>query len=500
MAEYLKRRPFLVCAIGCIIASVLGFLSETALLCFSLLSVVLLITFLFEKQTKNIFVIVLVILCCFSALRTSVKAERLDSFDGKSVGAKFVVEEITNQFDNAYFATAKVLEGPEPLCGTKISVRLKYPKADIGDILEGDLTLSRLDENRRQGSYSYNVFLDANCKNTGKVGEDGLKRAVHAIREHIKSSLFRNMDSASASTLCALIFGDKSYFSDDFYSCVKGAGVSHVMVVSGMHLSILISFGCIIFEKLFYNRHFKILLIVAIFILLGSLCLWTGSIKRAGLCYLIMALGLLFKQNVTPENSLGAAVCLILIHTPFAVFNIGLQLSALSTFGILSVALPINRYLTSRKIIRSTVAELFVFPVTVTLAALLLTLPVVICVFGYISKWSVITNLLINTAVSGALCIAVAALFGELILGGLATPLFKAAESLTTYINKVIVFFGKGDNAVIRINPDLWTLAVLVIIITFIGLLACKKHIDMVKLEMKHNKTLSEGGKKLKWR
>lgn len=499
MIDYLKRRPFILCAIGCIIASVLGFYSEAALLCFLCFTVVLLISFLNKKQLKSVLITAVVILCCLSALWTGFKVNRLMQFENKTVNSKFVIEEITTQSDNVYFATAKVLEGPKALCGNKLSVCLSYPKADIGDILQGELTLSNFNQDRRQSYFSYHVFLDADTKNVRKVGHDNFKSAVNTVREHIKVSLFSNMDADTASTLCALIFGDRSYFSDSFYSCVKGAGVSHVMVVSGMHLSILIAFGCIIFEKLFYNRHFKILLITAIFILLGSICLWSGSIKRAGLCYLIMAMGLLFKQSVTPENSLGAAVCIILTHTPFAVFNVGLQLSVLSTFGILSVALPINKYLSSRRIIRSTAVEIIVFGVTVTLSALILTLPVVISVFGYISKWSVVTNLLINTAVSGALCFSVAALLAELFFGGLAALLFKVAEYLTAYINKVIIFFGEGADSVIRINPSLWIEAVLIIILVLWGLLACKKHIDMVKLEMKHTKTIGEGGKKLKW-
>ena len=145
MTEYLKRRPFLVCAIGCIIASVLGFLSETALLCFSVIPIILLLSFLIKKQFKNILIAVVIILCCLSALWTGINVTSIENFDGKTATAKFVVEEINHQFNNRYYATATLLDGPKKLCGTKLSVCLKYPKADIGDILEGDLTFNKVD-------------------------------------------------------------------------------------------------------------------------------------------------------------------------------------------------------------------------------------------------------------------------------------------------------------------------------------------------------------------
>ena len=62
------------------------------------------------------------------------------------------------------------------------------------------------------------------------------------------------MEYDEAATVAAITIGDRSYFSDEFYSNIKKAGVSHVMVVSGMHLSVIVGLTAFFIKKHFYNK------------------------------------------------------------------------------------------------------------------------------------------------------------------------------------------------------------------------------------------------------
>ena len=82
--------------------------------------------------------------------------------------------------------------------------------------------------------------------------------------------------------LSALTIGDKSLISDDFSHNVKTTGISHVVVVSGMHLSIIMSAIFFIVDKLFYNKYLKcglsILFIILIVIISVLLTVFAGLV------------------------------------------------------------------------------------------------------------------------------------------------------------------------------------------------------------------------------
>ena len=41
-------------------------------------------------------------------------------------------------------------------------------------------------------------------------------------KSYIKNQLFAHLGYKEASTLCALLYGDRGYFTNEFYDCVKG--------------------------------------------------------------------------------------------------------------------------------------------------------------------------------------------------------------------------------------------------------------------------------------
>ena len=186
--------------------------------------------------------------------------------------------------------------------------------------------------------------------------------------------------------MLALLTGDRSYFSDTFYNNVKAAGVAHVMVVSGMHLAVIVSFLTYFLNKLFYNRYLKAFIIFITVIAIFAVCGFTMSMLRAGITYILIALALLLNRQSKSENNLGTAVSVILLFNPLIVFNVAFQLSVLSTFGILVVAIPIIEFITQNKIIKLRPLSALTSSAIISVSALLFTLPVTILVFGYVSN------------------------------------------------------------------------------------------------------------------
>lgn len=328
---------------------------------------------------------------------------------------------------------------------------------------------------------------------------DFVLSAVRNVREYIRKMLFNNLDYKEASTLCALIFGDRSYFSDEFYNNVKAAGVSHIMVVSGMHLAIIISIILNAVESFIYNKYLKAVAIVAVVLLLTALCGFTMSMLRAGITYLFMALSLILNRKGTPENTLGTAVTTLLIFSPFAIFSVAYQLSVLSTFGILVIAMPIVNFIRETKIIKSKIVFWLFSCILLTLSAMLTTLPIAIYVFGYVSTVSLFSNLLIAPVIEYVLMMSLLALAVSLISTSISAALFMPLDVTVKYINGVINFFGSLKWAVAELPSHISIIAAILIIIIFWDLIACKKYFYVVKLIEIREKIKKEGGERLKW-
>ncbi|MBM3192780.1 MAG: ComEC/Rec2 family competence protein [Chlamydiae bacterium] len=121
-------------------------------------------------------------------------------------------------------------------------------------------------------------------------------------------------------------------------------GLTHTLAISGFHYTTLI---CIIgaFFHLFLTKQkssFLLLFIVSFyFLFIGE----TPSLNRAWIAAIIYLIGYLIKEPASGLNSLGIALTFALILNPFALFEVGFQLSYLATFGIVAIYPSIENFL-----------------------------------------------------------------------------------------------------------------------------------------------------------
>lgn len=492
----------LLCGILCSAISVVGFYSKTLLF---ILGIFLALCFgiaVFKQINLTLIVaLTVVIVMLISTVITIGKVEDVEKFTGEIVNCDVAVCEITYKRGDTYRADIEIIESKNLSENTKLSVWYNDAILKSGQIVNANIKLYPSDIKYKASSYSKNIYLYGNMDDiTLTDKKDFVLTAIGETREYIKTTVFNNLDYREGATLCALIFGDKQYFTDEFYNNVKSSGVSHVMVVSGLHLSIFVIIFTVFTERFIYNKYVKSLGIITTVLLLTALCGFTMSMLRAGMTYVLMALGISIGRKGVAENTLGAAVSFILIFSPFAVFSIAFQLSVLSTAGILCVALPVIKTVISRKLIKNKMLEKLFSAVVVSLSAYLFTLPVVIYVFGYISVVSIISNLLICYAVTVVLWIAVIALLCNSLWTGLGKLIFIPCGMVLKYINQVINYMGSLPFAVIYVGKFAFLASLISIAIIIALMFACKNWLYMIKLNEITRKQITEGGKTLKWR
>ncbi len=485
--EFVKR-PMLVGAGLSIIASVAAFYFRSFIPLFAVMATaVILIMVVFLKADKRLLgVWIIILLVLFGSVRFYRKTETVERISGQVSNVELTFCEDEQKRGKGYSSVVKVDCDGAPLDGSRLSL-YSYNTGGYrqGDRIVAVITVEPVDSKYRAGSYCDGVIGQCKIKSVeDKLSPDRFGADVGDIRRYVKDTLFSNLTPDCAATILALVTGDRSYLSDELYNAVKNSGVSHVMVVSGLHLSIIMSAVYSLISVFGKNRFAKAVVSVLAVLFISAVCGFTMSIMRAGLMFIVAALAPILGRDNDTVNSLGTAVVLIILHTPFAIFSVALQLSVLSTYGILVLA-PEVTGLFERKMYVKNKIVLAVFKMfAVTLSASFMTFPVAVYYFGYISATAPITNILITHAVSVALVSTVIGLFLSLVpaFTVVSDLIFIVCELLARYINYIIALLGRDDAVIIvgrwAVLPSVFLIGVALQIINY-----CKKRDYLLKLK-----------------
>ena len=159
------------------------------------------------------------------------------------------------------------------------------------------------------------------------------------LRQIIREFLKTNLSSDSYPLCSALFLGDKYALSNDVRTDFTHAGVSHIIVVSGMHFSII--FGLFLFLANKYYRYRKAILIPTIVLAIVYMALtgFTPSVFRSGVMTLFCVVGYVISREPYSPISLGVAgLAITAIKGPYIAGDVGLILSFTTTFSIIVLA------------------------------------------------------------------------------------------------------------------------------------------------------------------
>ena len=225
------------------------------------------------------------------------------------------------------------------------------------------------------------------------------------VSEHIDDLL----SESAAPLVKALLLGDKSRLSTPLKRDFKTLGLSHLLAVSGLHLSVLFGMWNFLFTKLRIPLKVRCFLLIPLILLFCALCSFSLSVVRAAVMLILLLLSRIVNEDSDSLTSLLFAGGLIVLLSPFSVFDVGFLLSFFATFGILQVnPLLLKKKMKEKKVRRASRA-LF-NGLAVSIAAQVAVLPIVYLSFGSISVLSPVATLLFAPFVSLLLYLAPLAL------------------------------------------------------------------------------------------
>lgn len=210
------------------------------------------------------FVAVCLVLCIFDAARKAAlcillgaavgmasvlhTANRLERIRVQYAGRPLVLTaEVESTADSYDPGIVDAVLHVEKVNGSAASFRVEcsaLPECKAGERVQGRFILSAPASGSRVSLYADGIALQAEMDEDGPeltvLGESGSFRArTHRLQQRLSASLRRRMDGKTGGVLAAMTTGDRSYLSSAMRSAYRGAGLAHVLVVSGMHVSIL---------------------------------------------------------------------------------------------------------------------------------------------------------------------------------------------------------------------------------------------------------------------
>lgn len=217
---------------------------------------------------------------------------------------------------------------------------------------------------------------------------------LRGFRDNITAIYYQWLPYDKAGILAAMVTGDRSGLTDYVRDLYRNSGIYHVLVISGMHISIM---------GLFADRILRQFLSVkaAAFITLGFLCLYcifTGastSTVRAVLMIAIVLLSKLFQKEPDLASSASLAGIIMLLYEPRWIFDIGFQYSFSAVLGLGFFVNPVSFNIKQKTGIEKGpllwVMELF----AASLIVFVTTIPVQIYHFNYIITYSIFVNMIV---------------------------------------------------------------------------------------------------------
>lgn len=267
-----------------------------------------------------------------------------------------------------------------------------------GDIIKADVYLYAPYTSKTDIS-DYSMYLASNgiylcgkAESVEKIGQKsgGIDGAIFSVRRYIDSFGGKHFSGDIRGLFNAMMLGDKRFISDEFSASMQMAGLSHIAVVSGMHLSIIIALQMMIINKLFGKKRWEGLLCVAGAVFITVITGAGASVLRALAMCAVFSLAKLFRRENDSLTSLMLTVIIMLSVNPYLIFNAGFVLSVASVMGIILYGNKMKAL--TENFIGGPAGE----AISICLSAQLTVTVPVMYYFGMMTPYAIISNLAVT--------------------------------------------------------------------------------------------------------
>lgn len=232
----------------------------------------------------------------------------------------------------------------------------------------------------------------------------------------------------------ALLIGYRNDLDKDLVQAYSNTGVVHIIAISGLHLGMI--YGVLIFmfrpfKKYKGIRRLQPIVILSVLWIFTALAGGVPSILRSAVMFSFIVLGETIDRKSSIYNTLAASAFIMLCINPYYLWDVGFQLSYAAVISIVTFAKPVYNWF----YVKNKILDFFWKLTSVTIAAQILTIPIIFYAFHQFPNLFLITNCIIVPLSS-------VILFAELAL--LITSFVPAVAMFIGFITSEMLAFMNG--------------------------------------------------------
>ncbi|MBR1524092.1 MAG: ComEC/Rec2 family competence protein, partial [Lachnospiraceae bacterium] len=376
----------------------------------------------------------LVFLALFFYLKPP-EPESMASISGKSIKIYGIADDKYQKNKNTYLLVreAGIVSGKESNKKYKVTVKLKEslknlseaPK--IGALVTVSGKVTEFSRARNPGNFDYakyqiirGIDFEIYGADAAEIPEKGriryMDEALCLLRERLSETIDSIYKDEDAGEIKAILLGDRTELTDELKSGYRRAGMSHILCISSLHVT-LIGMGLLgLIRKTGLNKTASSIIAFSLISMYGRLTGSGISTVRALITFGLMIAAEFAGRTPDLLSSMAEAAVVIMLAKPLYVLDAGFILSFSAVCGIGMLGSPLKRLIPSD----SGVIGSFRTSLSVTL----FMLPETLYFFYQISVFSVLINLAVIpllsilltfsviSVIAGELFVPLGALFG----------------------------------------------------------------------------------------
>ena len=381
------------------------------------------------------------VLCFFA--QTHLVIERAETLAEKTVSVSARVTSYADVYEDSEYIELRLTDETAPRVRCRA---MSYTTGSLSQLRPGDeikVTLRLRSASVRNGEevdtyHAKGIFLRGSLREeptvTGRWRFSFLY-APKTLSRSISTLCDRVFPTDASPFMKALLIGDRQPFFNDgqHYYPLKEAGLSHVIAISGMHISFLTGVIFLLFGK----RRGVLWICAPLLLLFAAMTGFTPSVTRAVFMQLCLLTAPMVRREGDPVTALSVALAVLLLFNPSACASLSLQLSfgAMGGITLISERLyhAMRDWCEARRLSRFRLLRRLLFGIAGNAAgsigALFLTVPLCALHFGTVSLLAPLSNLLCLWMIS----LVYVGGFVAVILGAIFPPMGALAGGLIVW-------------------------------------------------------------------
>lgn len=328
------KRLICIASIGYILGIILRLYFSSITFFIALVFIILLI-----KKDKKIIILLLFVILSF--IYVDILENEYNRIENKQIEEKAVIISDIQEKEYKYIYEAKFLENNKKVL-ISIKKSQQIDKINYGDLiyLEGKLEIPKIATNYK--GFNYRQYLKTK-KIQGIVIADNVKilkakyknNLIYQMQKKIKAIIKEKLPSETGDLLLAILVGDKKDLSEQIQINFKNSNLSHMLAVSGAHVSyIIVGLTYITQNSIMGKRKGRVFCIFFLIIFM-AITNFTPSVTRACIMAILTLVSEILYKKADIYTNISISALIILLYNPYSLLDLGFKLSFGGTIGII---------------------------------------------------------------------------------------------------------------------------------------------------------------------